>query len=139
MNDYGEHNNPFSPVSHYHGDVVRRLFIAAGVAILLAALIDETIRPFYLFVGAFGVLAFVILAGLTSPTMRTTMTINMLAAAAMFLVFEYLSIDAYVIYQSFFAPIFLLRQLTAVMFLLAVYFSTKTLRGTDMRTPDHDA
>ena len=129
-NDYGEHDNPFASVSHYHGDVVRRLFIAAGIAILIAALVDEVIRPFYLFVAAFGVLGFVILAGLTSPAMRTTMTINMLAAAAMFLVFEYLAIDAYIISRSFIEPIFLLRQFIAVMFLLAVYFSTKTLRGT---------
>ena len=39
-NDYGEHDDPFASVSHYHGDIVRRLFIAAGIAILRYRLYD---------------------------------------------------------------------------------------------------
>jgi len=117
-------NLPGHNAMQFEGRVVAPLSQRAPIALGIV---------FCLLVAAFGVLGFVILAGLTSPAMRTTMTINMLAAAAMFLVFEYLAIDAYIISRSFIEPIFLLRQFIAVMFLLAVYFSTKTLRGTGTR------
>ncbi|KKW08074.1 MAG: hypothetical protein UY42_C0001G0037 [Parcubacteria group bacterium GW2011_GWA2_49_16] len=113
---------------HYYGDVVRKHLFFAGFLVLIGALIDSELRPFYLFIGVFGVLVVTILAGLTSPRNRSIMFADMIISASMFLIFEYFAIDMYMRYENFSDPVFLLRQALSVVFLLTLYFSTKTLR-----------
>lgn len=114
---------------HYYGDIVRRQLIAAGIAILCAALVDTELRFFYYFIGVFGVLAFIILAALASPISRGSMINITSVAGVMFLVFEYFAIDAYTRSGTAFDLAFFFRQIIAIIFLFSVYFSTKTLRG----------
>ncbi len=121
-------HEPEPKFTHYYGDIVRKHLFFAGLVLLLAALIDEEFRSFYLFAGIFGVLVFTILAGLTSPVRRLVMIADVFVAAIMFMVFEYFAIDAFSRYENFSDSIFLLRQFLAVIFLITLYFSTKTLR-----------
>ena len=116
-------------VLHYYGDTVRKFFLAAGLVMLLAALRDQEFLSLYLFVGVVAVLALTVLAGLTSPQTRKVMVTDGAVSGFMFLLFEYLAVSAYVGTQNFLGELFLLRQLLAVIFLAALYFSTKTLRG----------
>ncbi len=113
---------------HYYGNLIRKNFFFAGFVIMMAALLDSELRSFYLFVGLFGVVGVTVLAGLTSPRKRAVMLTDVLVSAFMFLVFEYFAIAAYARYENFSDSVFLLRQLIAVVFLVALYYSTKTMR-----------
>lgn len=119
---------PEPKFSHYYGDIVRKHLFFAGLVLLLAALVDTEFRSFYLFAGIFGVLIFTVLAGLTSPLKRWVMVADVLVAGIMFMVFEYFAIDAFYRYENFSDTIFLIRQFLAVIFLITLYFSTKTVR-----------
>ncbi|HAS85174.1 MAG TPA: hypothetical protein DCS23_03875 [Candidatus Yonathbacteria bacterium] len=116
---------------HYYGTLVRKQLFFAAFVILLAALIDRELRNFYLVVGLFGVVGLTILAGLTSPQKRGIMFTDMFVSAIMFLIFEYFAINAFVKYGTFSDPIFFFRQLIAVIYLVTLYYSTKTLRYYD--------
>ena len=122
---------PTSRHPHYYGDIIRKQLFFAAFVILLAALIDTELRNFYLFVGLFGVVGLTILAGLTSPQKRGIMFTDMFVSAIMFLIFEYFAINAFVKYGNFSDPIFFFRQLIAVIYLVTLYYSTKTLRYYD--------
>lgn len=116
---------------HYYGELVRKQLFFAAFVIMISALIDSELRNFYLIVGLFGVVGFTVLAGLTSPQKRGVMFTDVLVSAFMFLIFEYFAINAFVQYQNFSDPIFFFRQLIAVVYLVTLYYSTKTLRYYD--------
>lgn len=122
--------------AHYYGDLVRKELFFAAFVIMVAALLDAELRNFYLFVGLFGVVGITILAGLTSRNNRFVMVLDTLIAAVMFLVFEYFAIDAFMQYGDFSHPIFFLRQLIAVTYLVILYYGTKTTRY--YREQEHD-
>lgn len=114
---------------HYYGDTVRKCFLFAGLLLLLAVLLDREFLSLYLFVGVFVVLLLTILAGLTNPQNKRFIMIDGIVSAAMFLVFEYLAVNAYLAAESLAGDVFYLRQALAVVFLVALYFATKTYRG----------
>lgn len=120
--------SPAAVHPHYYGNLIRKNLFFAGFVIMAAALIDSELRSFYLFVGLFGVVGITLLAGLTSPQKRGIMFIDVLVSSTMFLIFEYFAIDAYVRYENFLDSIFFFRQLLAVIFLVSLYYSTKTMR-----------
>ncbi|MBI3634075.1 MAG: hypothetical protein HY228_00465 [Candidatus Yonathbacteria bacterium] len=135
MNKDNEQSSSIAKPPHYYGDLVRKQFLFAGFIIIIAALIDSELQNFYLFVGLFGVVGLTVLAGLTSRGNRAVMFTDVLVSACMFLIFEYFSISAFVRYQNFSDPVFFLRQMIAVIFLITLYYSTKTMRyhGGDAR------
>lgn len=113
---------------HYYGEVIRKNLFFAAFVIMLAALLDKDLRNFYLFVGLFGVVGFTVLAGLTSRSNRSIILTDIFVSAVMFLIFEYFAISAYAEYENFSHPAFFLRQLIAVIYLITLYYSTKTAR-----------
>ena len=113
---------------HYYGDIVRRHLVFAGIVVLLAALLDIELRSFYLVIGVFGALTFIVLAGLTSPVRRHVVVTDAFVSAIMFIFFEYFALDAFNHYNSFVNIVFLLRQVLSITFLTTLYFSTKTIR-----------
>lgn len=124
---------PLSPAKrhpHYYGDLVRKQLFFAAFIIMIAALLDKELRNFYLIVGLFGVVGITVLAGLTNPQKRGRgiVFVDVLVSAIMFLIFEYYAISAYIRYESFTYNIFFFRQLIAVVYLVVLYYSTKTMR-----------
>jgi len=113
---------------HYYGNLIREHLFVAGFVIMVVALLDVELRSFYVIIGLFGVVVFTILAGLTSPSNRAVMFSDMMVSACMFLFFEYFSINRFIRYENFSDNVFLLRQLLAVIFLIVLYYSTKTMR-----------
>lgn len=122
---------PPAKYPHYYGSLVRKQMFFAAFIIMIAALIDSELRNFYLFIGLFGVVGLTVLAGLTSPQKRSIMFTDMCVSAVMFLIFEYFAINAFVRYENFSDPVFFFRQLIAVIYLVTLYYSTKTLRFYD--------
>lgn len=113
---------------HYYGNLVRKQLFFAAFVIMIAALVDSELRSLYLLFGLFGVVAFTVLAGLTSKTNRKVLKIEIFVSAIMFLIFEYFAIDAFGKYQSFSNGSYFFRQLISVIFLVILYYSTKTTR-----------
>lgn len=127
-------DDDLKPLDHYYGDVTRILFLIAGVVLLFAIVRDREFLTLYMIVGVFSVLALTILAGLTSPRtqnplMRKVIVADFAVSVLMFLLFEYLAISAYIKVHTLTDEIFFMRQCLALIFIIAVYFSTKTVRG----------
>jgi|SRR3989344_1822284 len=116
-------------VAHYYGDHVRGLFIAAGVLLLISIPLDKVLLPLNIVVGVAGVLFITILAGFTNPRSKLSVLADAVIAALVFVSFEYFAIEAYLGAGTFVDIIFLLREGIAILALLALYFSVKTLRG----------
>lgn len=125
---YMETNTPKTVHPHYYGELIRKHLFFAAFVIMVAALLDQELRNFYLFVGLFGVVGFTILAGLTSRSSQSIMKTDVIVSAVMFLIFEYFAISAFAQYENFTHPAFFLRQLIAVVYLITLYYSTKTIR-----------
>lgn len=117
-------------ITHYYGDNVRKLMLLAAVVLMVTILVDKNLLTFNLRFGVLGILIITILAGFTNPKSRASIVADTIVSGLMFFFFEYFAVSAYTQTDNFFDSIFLFRQVTAVIFLVALYFSTKSLRGT---------
>ena len=118
-------------MQHYYGDIVRRLLIVGAIIMLLIAPYEYAHRalsiPF--FSTALFAIAMVFLAGFTNPRHRWTILFDTIVSACLCLIFAYLAFSYYTLVERILDPIFLVRQLLALIFLIALYFSSKSLRG----------
>ena len=113
-------------VPHYHGDIVRQLFIAGAAGMLLGApFYTSSVRVLLPFL-VFGALVLVALAALTNPHKKNIMMANAAAAGAGLLIYETWALFNY---ADGTLLEFGLRQLLALAFMAAFYFSMKTLRA----------
>lgn len=119
-----------TPPEHYYGDIVRKLFLLAGILLLVAIPLDTELYASYLTLGIVAALTLILLAGFTSPRNRKTTVGDMVVAALGFVIFEYFAVNHYVVHQNFFEMVFMLRQALALVFIIAVYFCSKTFRGS---------
>jgi len=113
-------------IPHYYGDEVRGLLIAIAVISTIAIPIWKNFLPVSIAIQVGIIVILVILAGLTSPDKRWTMTLDAGAAAVGVTAFE---ATAVIYYQDSSMILFLVREVVALLFLSALYFSIKTLRG----------
>jgi len=120
--------SPAAKHPHYYGSLIRKHLFFAGLLILIAVFLDSELRSAYLSYGLVTVIGLIIIAGLTSRSNRSIVFVDAIVSALMFLVFEYFAIDTFVQYENFANGIFLLRQFIAIVFLITMYYSIKTLR-----------
>lgn len=110
---------------HYHGDTVRVLFVTAAILVFAMKFVGTAF--------AFGpmmllILTLVIAAGLTNPVQKWIHSANMLISVAGVLTFGWLafsrinSVEQLLSAQG-------LSALIALIFLAALYLSTRTVRG----------
>ena len=71
-------------------------------------------------------LAISILAGLTNPVQTYVMILNLVVSVFAIIVFEHHAVTQFVVIPTL---LFMIDQVLALIFLVAVYYSTKTLRG----------
>jgi len=134
MNRNGEGNESGEKhVAHYYGDTVRACFLSAGAVLLFAVLRDDAFIKFYLSIGIGFVLLLTVLAGLMSPLKRSLVFINTLISGFGFAFFEYFALINYIDTNELLTEVFILRQLLALIFIIALYYSTKTFRGMLVR------
>ena len=128
--------SPASLTSHYYGDVVRVLLLAAGAIVLVFSPSHPDLMPLGTFPVVIIALLSVLLAGLTSPKQTWVMFANAAVSAVGVVFFEYIAILQYQSVQSIQDIVFVLQQLIAVIFFFALYYASKTLRGrVTARTP----
>lgn len=113
-------------VPHYYGDIVRQLFIAAAAAILIGAPFYADALFFELPFEIVGALLLIALAGLTNPHKKSISLGDAVAAGVGLVIYEMWAVAAY--NDGTWLP-FALRQLIAIIFLAAFYFSMKTVRA----------
>jgi len=125
MEEYVRH--PFTQsVPHYYGDIVRQLFICTAALMLIAApFYADSLRVELPFEIA-GALVLVALAALVNPHKKSVMVANAVASGVGLVIFETWTLYAY--QASSWVQVGL-RQLLALLFLVAFYFSVKTVRA----------
>lgn len=116
-------------IPHYYGDRVRACLILISFILLATMLVDWKLAAWYMIFGVIGVLTLVVLAGMTSPRSRLVLITEALICGLGFVVFEYAAIIAFASSQDFSDQVFLMRQLLAFLFLVALYYSIKSVRG----------
>lgn len=121
-------------IPHYHGDIVRKLFVAAGVILLVALPIFSELLPISTISLIVAIVVMIFFAALTNPKLRWTNIIDVLIATVGVVVFEFLAVVNYAIDgMSFIAS-----QALALIFLFALYYSARTARAiaTGQLDPD---
>lgn len=111
---------------HYYGDLVRKLFMSAAVVMLVGLPFVYDNVPIPLFISLLAILVIGILAGLTNPKNFLIMFLNTLIALVAVVAFEFFAVSALIKNMAFF---FVANQLLALIFLFALYYSTKSWRG----------
>lgn len=127
MNEDGEFDPvPLGP-THYHGDTVRGLFLMAAVLIFATRFIG-TALPFTFGAQMLLILTLVITAGITNPAQKAIHYVNMLVSIAGTLTFGGLAFSRIETTEALFSGEGLIVVI-AFIFLAALYFSTRTVRG----------
>ncbi|MBI1833548.1 MAG: hypothetical protein HYR90_01855 [Candidatus Andersenbacteria bacterium] len=117
---------PPNAFQHYYGDTVRRLFVAAGIVILVALPFFNDVLPVPTFISLLALLVVNIVAGLTNPMQRWIMFFDVIVSILALLSFEYHAISRY---NDIPLALFATDQLLTIIFFFALYYSVKSLRG----------
>ena len=113
---------------HYYGDIIRKLFFTSAFIMLLFMPFFNSYIPVTIQQGLFIVLALSIFSGLTNPKLLWVAVINIVIAASGVFIFGYYAVDSYLLY-TITNIYFWVNQILAILFLLSLYFSIKTVRG----------
>lgn len=124
-----------STPEHYYGDVVRKLFIVSAVGMALALPIFNNLIWWPLFISIIAIVVLAFLGGIQNPRQRWVIFVNAATAAIGAMIFEYNAVDYYLRVPSLLEPFFWANQALAIIFLVAVYYSSKTLRGKVVNKP----
>ena len=120
--------------SHYYGDTVRVLFVIAALLILAAQIIGKA----FLTPGAALVTAIVLImtAGFTNPAQRWIHFLNVALSAGGLIICASIVLERFQGTQELMTSS-VIAVLLVVIFALALYASTRTLRGSLLRnTPE---
>ena len=117
-------------IPHYYGDVVRILFLIAGVIILLSLPFYNGLIPINTSVSTVCVILLAFGAAIVNPQHMWIVLVNTVIAAVALAIFEYYAVVGYGVEETI---LVIVRQLLAVLFLFALYYSGKTLRAMLMR------
>jgi hypothetical protein len=116
-------------MQHYYGDTVRRLFISAAVIMTVTLpFFAEEIGMMASGISIGGIIITGLAAGLTNPKSVISAIINGIVSVGAVLVFELYSIDTYTRTQAM-SVFLLINQLLAGLYVVALYYSIKTIRG----------
>lgn len=118
-----------STVSHYYGDIVRRLFMIAGGIMLVATPFYQDRLPISAYASVWIIVILDVVAGLANPLMRWLGWIETLIALVACLTFEYFAIRDFSVTDS----LFWINQTLALVFFIALYYSVKTARAASLR------
>ncbi len=113
---------------HYHGDEVRVLFVVAAV-VLVVAESTNTPLPISPVLAVTLAMILIIAAGITNPAQRSIHWLNALLSAAGTLLFGTTAVGYYRGGASLLTRSFTFTEALALLSLVALYFTTRTIRG----------
>ncbi len=114
-------------IPHYYGDLVRIIFIIGAVFVLLGIPFVTDILNIPAIIPIFAIAILAVTAGITNPAQLFSLKLNMGVSVAFLVFFAYMGWYAYD--AGLGGGIGLSNQVGAVLFLVASYFSVKSLRG----------
>lgn len=115
-------------LEHYYGDIVRYLFLAAALIMLITLPLFQDYVEAPTMYSIIGIAILGIAAGLTNPKQMVSAAVNFIIAIIGLAIFGYTAVDSF--QNQISDDKFLLTNvILAVIFLFAVYFSMKTLRS----------
>lgn len=119
-------------VPHYHGDEVRVLFLVGALVIIIAQSTGADL-PLSTTGAVVSAALLVIFAGITNPMQSGIHWFNALFALAGTLLFGISAVNHYRAGLSVFDASFAATEALALLSLLALYFTTRTIRGIIQR------
>ncbi len=129
----GEPINRYHGIPHYYGDQVRILFVAGAVLLLVAQSTGADL-PLSTTGAVVSAVLLVIAAGVTNPVQYYGIHwLNALIAIAGTLVFGISAVNHYRSGTSIFDPSFIYIETIAILSLIALYLTTRTIRGIAQR------
>lgn len=135
-NDGGEPGITLPPtIPHYHGDSVRALFVAGAVLLIIAQSTGADL-PLSTAGAVICAVVLVVVAGITNPAQGWIHWFNAFIAIYGTLLFGMAAIERYRSGISVFNPSFFYIEALALLSLVALYLTTKTIRGFHLRRPD---
>lgn len=126
---------PRREIPHYHGGGVRALFVASAVLIIVAKSTGAEF-PLSTFGTVVAAVVLVVAAGITNPAQRGIHWFNAALAITGTLLFGRAAVNHYSTRTNFFDTSFLFIEALALLSLVALYFTTRTIRGIKQR-PDY--
>ena len=132
----GESIPPRRRIPHYHGNETRVLFFAAAVVLVVAQSTGAEL-PLSTFGAVVSAVLLVIVAGIINPAQRWIHWLNEFIAMYGTLLFGTTAVDHYRSGISIVEPSFLFIETLALLSLVALYFTTRTIRGFHLRPPNH--
>jgi hypothetical protein len=115
-------------IPHYHGHIVRRLFVLAGLIMLVGLPFFASVVTGGVFLAISGILVLGLYAGLTTPKHTWIMWGDVVLSVLGSFTFEVIAISLYNRDGSM-ETYFVFNQALALVFFLALYFSVKTFRA----------
>lgn len=121
---------PVRHIPHYHGDVVRVVFVLSAALMFLAEMIGGSL-PFSTAATVFIIIILVISAGITNPAQLWIHWVNLFISLTGLMLFGSTTLTRF----RTEAPLneSLIVGILSVMFLVALYLSTRTVRGLLVR------
>lgn len=132
----GEHVPPRRRIPHYHGDAVRALFFAGAIIIIVAQSTGADLR-----LSTGGAIAMAILlvvaAGVTNPAKSWIHWLDAALAVLGAFFFGSTAVEHYRAGINVFDASFAYIEALSLLSLVALYFTTRTIRGFHLR-PEAD-
>lgn len=113
---------------HYYGDLVRKLFLAAAIFMLIMLPFMNRFLEVPLYISILIAIGISIFAGITNPVQTWAAVLDFIIALIGSITAEYYAVMGYTNY-SVYHRTFWANQILAIIFLIALYYSTKTVRG----------
>jgi hypothetical protein len=122
-------------IPHYHGDEVRVLFVVSAVVLIVAQSTGAEL-PLSTTGAVMSAVLLVVAAGITNPAQGWIHWFNEFVAMYGTFLFGTSAVSHYRAGTSIFDPSFIYIEALALIALIALYFTTKTIRGFHLR-PSH--
>lgn len=119
-------------VRHYHGDNTRVLFVASAVVLIVAQSTGADL-PLSTAGAVISAVVLVVAAGITNPAQGWIHWLNAFIAVYGTILFGTTAVDRYRGGVSVFDPSFFYIEALALLSLIALYLTTKTIRGFHLR------
>ena len=117
----------YKPVPHYYGDSVRAIFIIGAVFILLGLSGMTKALGLPPVVAIIGMIVLCVAAGFTNPVQFFSLRINVVISIIFLIFFTYMGWYAHDVNLG--SVIEFPNKIASFLFLIATYFSVKSLRG----------
>jgi len=125
--DSEDDRQPYEENVHYHGRAIRTLFIIAALIMVLGLFHALAYLQLPTTLSIISIVVLVYAAGITNPSQVWPMYMDTVISTVGLLVFETYSVNIWRS-QNYNTTLFILNEMLAVIFLFALFYSTRTLR-----------